>query len=80
MIVQHQVSATELNKTSGKVLDLAMKGAVRVVRSNNNFIIIQEDYLNSMLESANKNYPKTIQDMLVNYDQDKIRSLVRNFL
>ena len=75
-----QTSSTELNKTSGKVLDLALKGPVRIVRRNQNFIVIREEDLEEMLESAKGGRPRTLQDMLVGYDQEKINSLVGGFI
>ena len=75
-----ELSSTELNKTSGKVLGLAQKGPVRVVRRLERFIVIREDVLDDMLEAAKENRPKTLQDMLVGYDRDKIQILVGGFI
>jgi hypothetical protein len=47
-----QTSSTELNKTSGMVLDMALEGPVRVVHRSQNFVLIREDVLEDMLESA----------------------------
>ncbi|MEI8394110.1 MAG: hypothetical protein WCF85_05200 [Rhodospirillaceae bacterium] len=75
-----QMSSTELNKTSGKVLDLAIEGPVRVIRRNQHFVIIREETLDNMLEAAKENRPRTLQDMLVGYDSEKIKSLVGGFI
>ncbi len=75
-----EMSSTELNKTSGRVLDLAQKGPVRVIRRSQHFIVIREEALDDMLEAAQENRPKTIQDMLVGYDREKIMKLVGGFI
>lgn len=75
-----EMTSTELNKTSGKVLDLAMDGPVRIVRRSQHFIVIREDTFDDMLEAAKDNRPKTLRDLLVGYDQEKIQSLVGGFM
>jgi len=75
-----QMSSTELNKTSGKVLDMAQQGPVRVVRRNQNFIVIKESTLDDMLVAARENRPQTLEDMLIDYDKEKIRRLAGGFI
>jgi len=75
-----EMSSTDLNKTSGKVLDMAFEGPVRVTRRNQRFVVMTEDTLENLLEAARDNWPQSLEDLLQDYDKDKIRRLAGGFL
>lgn len=67
------VSSTDLNKTSGKVLDKAVLGPVRISRRNQRFVVLREETLEDMLNAARTNRPQSLEDMLQGYDKDAAR-------
>ena len=73
-------SATDLNKSGGKLLDAALKGAVRITRRDQSFVLMREDALAELIEDARDDRPKSLQDMLRDYDAEKIKRLTRGFL
>ncbi len=75
-----EMSSTDLNKTSGKVLDMAAEGPVRVLRRNQRFVLLKEEALEEMLGAARENRPQSLGDLLQDYDKNKIRGLVGGFL
>jgi hypothetical protein len=74
------VSATELNKSAGKLLDIALKGAVRITRRDQRFLLVREETLAGLLEEARDNRPRSLEDLLQDYDPEKIKKLTRGFL
>lgn len=75
-----QLSSTDLNKASGKVLDTAAEGPVRILRRNQRFVLLREEALDEMLEAARDDRPQSLEDLLDGYDPDKIRRLAGGFL
>jgi hypothetical protein len=75
-----EMSSTDLNKTSGKVLDAAVEGPVRVRRRDQRFVILREDALDELLAAARENRPQPLAALLQDYDCEKVASLVGDFL
>jgi len=75
-----ELSSTELNKTSGKVLDIAAEGPVRVLRRTQRFVVLKEETLEGMLDAAREDRPQSLDDLLRNYDKKKIHDLAGGFL
>ena len=73
-------SATDLNKSGGKLLDTALSGAVRITRREQRFVLMREETLMGLLEEARDDRPKSLEDLLRDYDADKVKSLTRGFL
>jgi hypothetical protein len=73
-------SATALNKSGGKLLDAALRGAVRITRRDQRFVLLREDALAELIEEARDDRPRSLQDMLRDYDAEKIKKLTRGFL
>jgi hypothetical protein len=74
------VSATEFNKAGGKLLDAALAGAVRITRREQRFVLMREDALLHLIEDARDDRPKSLDDLLRDYDPDKLKKLTRGFL
>jgi hypothetical protein len=73
-------SATELNKSGGKALDKALDGAVQITRRDQHFVLIREEALAALLEEARDTRPQTLDDLLRDYDAEKLKGLTRGFL
>jgi hypothetical protein len=73
-------SATDLNKSGGKLLDSALEGPVRITRRDQRFVLIREDEFLGMIDEARDGRPKSLEDLLRDYDAEKIRKLTRPFL
>ncbi|MEJ0018605.1 MAG: hypothetical protein WDN25_19015 [Acetobacteraceae bacterium] len=73
-------TATDLNKSGGKVLDDAGDGAVRIKRRGTSYVLMREETLARMLEAAREGRPQSLQDLLRDYDAVKVKSLTREFL
>ena len=73
-------SATDLNKSGGKLLDAASRGAVRITRRQQRFVLIREEALVDLLEEARDDRPRSLEDLLRDYDAKKIKKLTRRFL
>jgi hypothetical protein len=73
-------SATDLNKSGGKLLDSALEGAVEIKRRKQSFVLMRQDQLLRLLEEARDDRPKSLEDLLHGYDADKINKLARGFL
>jgi hypothetical protein len=73
--------ATDMNKAGGKILDAAAaKGGVEITRRGQEFILMLKSDLTKMLDDAREDRPQTIEDMLRDYDRDKIGKLTAGFL
>ncbi len=70
-------SATDLNKSGGKLLDAASRGAVRITRRQQRFVLICEEALVDLLEEARDDRPRSLEDLLRDYDAKKIKKLTR---
>jgi hypothetical protein len=73
-------SATDLNKSGGKLLDTALAGPVRITRREQRFVLMREETFAGLLEEARDVRPKSLADLLRDYDADKIKKLTRGFL
>lgn len=73
-------SATEMNKSGGKLLDRALEGAVQITRRAQHFVLLREDHLAHMIEDARDGRPKSLDDLLQGYDAGKLKRRVRRFL
>jgi hypothetical protein len=73
-------SATELNKSGGKALDTALDGAVQITRREQRFVLIREEALAALIEEEREARPQTLEDLLQDYDAEKIKSLARGFM
>jgi hypothetical protein len=76
---QASFSATELNKSGGKLLDSALQGAVQITRRDQRFVLLREDALVGLLEEARDDRPQSLEDLLRDYDAQKIKTLTRTF-
>jgi hypothetical protein len=73
-------SATDLSKSGGKLLDNALEGAVQISRREQSFVLIREDQLVHLLAEARDNRPGSLDDLLRDYDAEKIKGLAGGFL
>ena len=74
-------SATDLNKCGGQILDTAAtKGAVRITRRGQDFILMRGEQLSGLLEAARDGRPQSLADLLCDYDAAKIKGLTAAFL
>ncbi|HYG91330.1 MAG TPA: hypothetical protein VD978_34310 [Azospirillum sp.] len=73
--------ATDMNKAGGKMLDTAAaKGAVEINRRGQEFVLMLKSDLTKMLDDAREDRPQTIEDMLRDYDREKIAKLTVSFM
>lgn len=73
-------SATEVNKAGSRVYDDAwVKGGVEITRRGQRFVLLREDYLAKLIEEASDDKPRSLDDLLRDYDRDKIRALTMDF-
>lgn len=73
-------TATDLNKSGGKVLDDAGSGAVRIRRRGTSYVLMREENLTKLLAAALEGTPQSLADLVRGYDAAKVKSLTRNFL
>jgi molybdopterin-guanine dinucleotide biosynthesis protein len=73
-------TATDLNKAGGRVLDDAGRGTVRIRRRGTNFVLLREEQFTRLLAAAHDGRPQSLEDLLRDYDPDKVKSLTRGFL
>jgi hypothetical protein len=73
-------SATDLSKSAGKLLDAALNGAVRITRREQSFVLLREEALSELLRDAREDRPRSLEDLLRDYDAEKIKRLTRPFL
>jgi hypothetical protein len=73
-------STTDVNKAGARVYDDAWaKGGVEITRRGQRFVLLRQDYLAKLLEQARDNLPHTLDDLLRDYDIEKIRKLTADF-
>ncbi len=73
-------STTEINKSGSRVYDDAwVKGGVEITRRGQRFVLLRQDYLNRLIEEAREDRPQSLDDLLRDYDADKIRTLTGDF-
>lgn len=74
-------STTEINKSGAKVYDEAwVRGGVEITRRGQKFALLRQDVLEDMLSAASDRRPQSLEDLLRDYDADKIRKLSGVFL
>jgi hypothetical protein len=73
-------TATELNKTGGKILDDARSGTVRIKRRGVSYVLMREEHLVGLLQAARDGRPESLEDLLRDYDSEKIKAATRGFL
>lgn len=73
-------SATDLNKSGGRLRDAASRGAVRIARRQQRFVPIREDALVDLLKEAREDRPRSLEDLHRDYDAKKVKKLTRRFL
>jgi hypothetical protein len=73
-------SATDLNKSGAKVLDRALDGAVEITRREQHFVLLREEQLKRLLTEAREDRPRSLEDLLRDYDPEKIKAETRAFL
>lgn len=73
-------SATDLNKSGSKLLDKALEGPVRITRRQQRFVLMREEALLGVIAEAKDGRPRSLEDLLRDYDAGKIKKLTRNFL
>jgi hypothetical protein len=73
-------TATDLNKSGGKVLDDAGRGTVRIRRRGNSYVLMREDTLDGLLAAARDGRPQSLADLVRGYNAGKVKSLTRGFL
>ena len=73
-------STTQLNKSGAQVYDDAWaKGGVKITRRGQTFVLLRQDYLSTLIHEARDDRPKSLDDLLHDYDADKIKSLTTDF-
>lgn len=73
--------ATDMNKAGGKMLDTAAaKGAVEISRRGQEFVLLLKSDLERLLDDAREDRPQSIEDMLRDYDREKIARLTSGFM
>lgn len=73
-------STTEINKSGSRVYDDAwVKGGVEITRRGQRFVLLRQDYLNRLIEEAREGRPQSLDDLLRDYDADKVRKLTGDF-
>jgi hypothetical protein len=73
-------SAADLRKSAGKLLDAALEGPIQITRRGENFVLLSEQALLALLQGAGKGRPESLEDLLRDYDAEKIKRLTYPFL
>jgi hypothetical protein len=73
-------TATDLNKAGGKVLDDAGRGPVEITRRDTRYVLLRRETLDAMLRDAREDRPASLDDLLREYEPEKVKSLTRGFL
>jgi len=80
-IFDSRYSTTDVNKSGARVYDDAwVKGGVQITRRGQNFVLLRQDYLETLIQEAQENRPKSLNDLLHDYDADKIKTLTTQFM
>ena len=73
-------STTDINKSSSRGYDDAwVKGGVEITLRGQRFVLLRQDYLNKLIEEARDDRPKSLDDLLLDYDASKIQKLTSGF-
>jgi hypothetical protein len=74
-------STTDVNKSGSRVYDDAWDlGGVKITRRGQEFVLMRSDYLAKMIEDAREGRPNALEDLLKDYDPEKIKRLGAEFL
>ncbi|MBF0166232.1 MAG: hypothetical protein HQL45_01275 [Alphaproteobacteria bacterium] len=74
-------STTDINKSGARVYDEAWaRGGVEIRRHSQRFALIRQDVLDQMIADAGDKRPRSLADLLNDYDADKIKGLTGDFL
>jgi len=73
-------TATELNKTGGKILDDAGSGTVRIKRRGVSYVLMREEHLADLIQAARDGRPQSLEDLLQGYEAKKVKAATRGFL
>ncbi|MDK9721049.1 MAG: hypothetical protein OEL53_07675 [Rhodospirillales bacterium] len=74
-------STTEINKSGAQVFDEAWaRGGVEIRRRQQRFALVRQDVLERMIAEAGDQRPRSLDDLLRDYDADKIKGLTGDFL
>lgn len=72
---------SDVNKAGSRVYDDAwQKGGVEITRRSQRFVLLRRDYLVKLIEEARDDRPKSLDDLLHDYDAAKIKTLAASFL
>jgi len=72
-------TATDL-KAPGPVLDAATRGPVRVTRRGQSFVLMREEQLAEIVAEAADPRPKTLADLVVDYDAEDVKKRLGGWL
>ena len=73
-------STTDVNKVGARVYDDAWsKGGVQITRRGQRFVLLRQDYLTKLIEDAHDDRPRSLDDLLRDYDADKVKKLTAGF-
>ena len=79
-VFETSYSTTDINKAGARVYaDAWVKGGVEITRRGQRFVLLRQDYLTKLIEDAHDDRPNTLDDLLHDYDADKIRALTLDF-
>ena len=73
-----EFTASDL-KTSGPVLDAAVRGLVRIRRRSQTFVLFSEARLAEIVAEASDPRPKSLADLLKDYDADDVKARLRGW-
>lgn len=75
MVIEAVASFTASDlKQSGPILDAAVRGVVRIKRRGETFLLLREAQFERIVEEAADPRPKSLADLLVDYDADDVKS------
>lgn len=74
-------STTEINKSGAEVFDEAWaRGGVEIRRRQQRFALVRQDVLERMIAEAGDHRPRSLDDLLRDYDACKVKDLTDAFL
>ncbi|HQT86038.1 MAG: hypothetical protein B7Z58_13385 [Acidiphilium sp. 37-64-53] len=67
-------------KQSGPILDAATQGVVRIKRRGEAFLLLRETQFETMIAEAADPRPKTLADLLVDYDPNDVKQRLTTWI
>jgi hypothetical protein len=67
-------------KQSGPVLDAAVQGVVQIKRRGEVFLLMREAEFDLIIEEAADPRPKSLADLLVDYDAEDVKARLSNWI